>query len=249
MEEFNLHLTGDIHAVTAANNLLAAAIDTRLFHEDQQSDEALFKRLCPEGSEFTPVMKRRLVKLGIDPNKSPEELTDKEKSAFARLDIDPSTITWQRVLDTCDRHLRNVEIGKGPAEMIKDKTKDDGSRIQHSRETGFDITVASEVMAVLALAKDLPDLRDKLGNMVIGYSYSKVPITADDLGCGGALTVLMKDALMPVRLPGNGLCDSAEILCMLTFCRFPFVDADTHADSRADACSGSRWAFRQYCHR
>ena len=108
MDQFNLHLTGDIHAVTAANNLLAAALETRMFHEKSQSDEALFDRLCPNGKPFSPVMKRRLVKLGIDPNKAPADLSDEEKSKFARLDIDPDTITWQRVLDTCDRHLRTV---------------------------------------------------------------------------------------------------------------------------------------------
>jgi formyltetrahydrofolate synthetase len=198
MEEFNLHLTGDIHAVTAANNLLAAAIETRMFHEASQSDATLFKRLCPPGKDFSPCMKRRLVKLGIDANKKPNELTEEEQSAFARLDIDPDSITWQRVLDVCDRHLRRVTVGVGPAETVK--PLDSNDRIQHSRETGFDITVASEVMAVLALARDLPDLRDKLGNMVIGYSRHRVPITADDLGCGGALTVLMKDALMPTLM-------------------------------------------------
>ncbi len=201
MEEFNLHLTGDIHAVTAANNLLAAAIDTRLFHEDSQSDEALFRRLCPNGKDFSSVMKRRLVKLGIDENKKPEELTAEEKSKFARLDFDKSTITWQRVLDTCDRHLRKVNVGVGPKETIKPRGSEPGTeRVQHDRATGFDITVASEVMAVLALATDLSDLREKLGAMVVGYSKSKQPITADDLGCGGALTVLMKDALMPTLM-------------------------------------------------
>eukprot|EP00568_Trieres_chinensis_P004438 CAMPEP_0183304582 /NCGR_PEP_ID=MMETSP0160_2-20130417/9622_1 /TAXON_ID=2839 ORGANISM="Odontella Sinensis, Strain Grunow 1884" /NCGR_SAMPLE_ID=MMETSP0160_2 /ASSEMBLY_ACC=CAM_ASM_000250 /LENGTH=658 /DNA_ID=CAMNT_0025467663 /DNA_START=137 /DNA_END=2113 /DNA_ORIENTATION=- len=201
MDEFNLHLTGDIHAVTAANNLLAAAIDTRMFHESSQSDAALFRRLCPDGRDFCPVMKRRLVKLGIDADKKPEELTEEERSAFARLDIDPDTITWQRVLDTCDRHLRRVEIGRGDKETVKDKTGGpDAPRLQHSRETGFDITVASEVMAVLALATDLADLREKLGAMVVGYSKSGRTVTADDLGCGGALTVLMKDALMPTLM-------------------------------------------------
>lgn len=197
MEEFNLHLTGDIHAVTAANNLLAAAIEARLFHEDSQSDEALLKRLCPE--DFTPAMKRRLAKLGIDTSKKPRDLTEEERAKFVRLDLDPSTITWQRVLDTCDRHLRRVMIGIGPSEKIKSKD-DPNVRIQHSRETGFDITVASEVMAVLALARDLPDLREKLGAMVVGYSRAGDPVTAEDLGCAGALTVLMKDAIMPTLM-------------------------------------------------
>lgn len=201
MEEFNLHLTGDIHAVTAANNLLAAAIDTRLFHEDSQSDEALFRRLCPNNKDFSAVMKRRLVKLGIDATKKPNELTPEEQSKFARLDFDKSTITWQRVLDTCDRHLRNVDVGVGPKEMVKPRGTEPGTpKIQHNRSTGFDITVASEVMAVLALSTDLSDMREKLGAMVVGYSKAKEPITADDLGCGGALTVLMKDAIMPTLM-------------------------------------------------
>jgi formyltetrahydrofolate synthetase len=138
-----------------------------------------------------------LKKLGIDENKKPEELTPEERSAFARLDINPDSITWQRVLDTCDRHLRQVEVGIGGKETVK---SGDGERVQHSRTTGFDITVASEVMAVLALATDLADLRDKLGAMVIGYSKAGETITADDLGCGGALTVLMKDAIMPTLM-------------------------------------------------
>lgn len=202
MEEFNLHLTGDIHAVTAANNLLAAAIDTRMFHEDSQSNDALFRRLCPN-NEFSKVMKRRLIKLGIDENKKPNELTTEEKGRFARLDFDKSTITWQRVLDTCDRHLRGVVVGVGDKETITPRnatSNKNTERVQHSRETGFDITVASEIMAVLALATDLSDLREKLGAMVVGYSKAGEPITADDLGCGGALTVLMKDALMPTLM-------------------------------------------------
>lgn len=198
MEEFNLHLTGDLHAVTAANNLLAAAIEARMFHEASQSSDALFKRLTSK--PFSGVQKRRLKKLGIDMNKQPADLTDDEKRRFARLDIDPATITWQRVLDTCDRHLRKVTVGLGEKETVKDRSNPDGDRIQHSRETGFDITVASEVMAVLALATDLKDLREKLGAMVIGYSKQGEPVTADDLGCAGAMAVLMKDAVMPTLM-------------------------------------------------
>jgi hypothetical protein len=204
MEEFNLHLTGDIHAVTAANNLLAAAIDTRMFHEAGQSSDSLFKRLCPGSKDFSPIMRRRLLKLGIisrlDDPKRPSDLTVEERDRFARLDIDPATITWQRVLDTCDRHLRTIDIGVGRQETIKSKDLP-GERVQHSRRTGFDIAVASEVMAALALTTDLADLREKLGSMVIGYSTGeKLPITADDLGVGGAMTVLMKDAIMPTLM-------------------------------------------------
>jgi len=109
MEDFNLHLTGDIHAITAANNLCAAALDTRMFHEGTQTDAQLFNRLCPANKEgvrsFANTMIRRLEKLGIQ-ERDPEALSEEDKGRFARLDIDPQTITWQRVLDTCDRHLR-----------------------------------------------------------------------------------------------------------------------------------------------
>eukprot|EP01114_Cavostelium_apophysatum_P013987 TRINITY_DN3505_c0_g1_i1.p1 TRINITY_DN3505_c0_g1~~TRINITY_DN3505_c0_g1_i1.p1 ORF type:complete len:640 (+),score=120.58 TRINITY_DN3505_c0_g1_i1:248-2167(+) len=188
MEEFNLHLTGDIHAITAANNLLAAQLDARMFHESTQKDQALFNRLCPaekDGSRsFAPIMMRRLKKLGIDKT-DPNQLTPEEVSRFSRLDIDPETITWNRVVDTCDRFLRGITIGKGKEEK--------GA----TRETCFDITVASEVMAILALTSSLKDMREQLGRMVVGSSRSGDPVTADDLGVGGALTVLMKDTIMP----------------------------------------------------
>jgi methylenetetrahydrofolate dehydrogenase (NADP+)/methenyltetrahydrofolate cyclohydrolase/formyltetrahydrofolate synthetase len=149
MEDFNLHLTGDIHAVGAAHNLLAAAIDARIMHEDWLSDD-------------------RLAKMGLK-----------------RLDIDPYSITWNRVLDVNDRALRNVIVGLG--------TKWDG----RPRQSGFDITVASEVMAILALTTGLHDLRERLGRIVIGTDKNRNPITAEDLGVAGAMTVLMKEALMP----------------------------------------------------
>jgi formyltetrahydrofolate synthetase len=187
MEDFNLHLTGDIHAITAANNLLAAAIDTRMHHESYQSDAVLFDRLCPKNKQgsrrFAPVMLRRLRKLGINKTE-PDELTPEEISQFVRLDIDPDSITWRRVTDTNDRYLRGITIGQGPSEKF-------------TRETGYDITVASEIMAILALTTSLADMRERLGRMVIGTNKAGTPITADDLGIGGALTVLMKDAIMP----------------------------------------------------
>jgi methylenetetrahydrofolate dehydrogenase (NADP+)/methenyltetrahydrofolate cyclohydrolase/formyltetrahydrofolate synthetase/formate--tetrahydrofolate ligase len=189
MEEFNLHLTGDIHAITAANNLLAAAIDTRMFHEKgQKDDQVLFDRLCPaakDGSRrFTGVMLRRLRKLGISKT-DPNTLTPEERSRFARLDIDPDTITWRRVVDTNDRMLRQITVGQGPEEK-------GGERV-----TGFDMTVASEIMAILALTTSLSDMRERLGRIVIGSNRSGEPVTADDLGVGGALAVLMKDAIQP----------------------------------------------------
>jgi formyltetrahydrofolate synthetase len=188
MEEFNLHLTGDLHAITAANNLLAAAIDARMFHEKSADDTQMFERLCPpskDGSrKFSPVMLRRLRKLGISKT-DPNELTPEERSRFARLDIDPESITWRRVIDTNDRMLRQITIGQGPEEK------------GFTRSTGFDITVASEIMAILALATDLGDMRERLGRMAIGSNRAGEAITADDIGVSGALTVLMKDTIMP----------------------------------------------------
>ncbi len=136
MEDFNLHLTGDVHAVTMANNLLAAYIDNHLYHGNA-------------------------------------------------LDIDPYSITWRRVVDLNDRALRNVVVGLG--------SKLDGV----PRETGFDISVASEVMAILAMAVDLKDLRARLGRIVIGMNTKGEPVTADDLKCAGAMAVLMRDAIKP----------------------------------------------------
>jgi formyltetrahydrofolate synthetase len=188
MEDFNLHLTGDIHAITAANNLLAAAIDVRIMHESKQDDEKLFNRLCPpekDGSRrFSPSMLRRIKKLGINKT-DPNELTPEERSRFARLDIDPDSITWRRVIDTNDRFLRTITIGEGPDEK------------GFERETGFDITVASEIMAILALTTDLADMRERFGKIVIGTNKKGEAITAEDLGVAGALTVLMKDAIKP----------------------------------------------------
>jgi len=197
MELFNLHQTGDIHAITAANNLLAAAIDSRIFHEDTQTDEQLFDRLCPKDvktgvREYAPIMLRRLEKLGItDPEKlsNPEALSPEERRAFARLDIDPDTITWKRVVDVCDRHLRGITIGQAPTEA-KGKP----------RQTGFEISVASEIMAILALTSSLSDMRERLGKIVIGLSRKGEPVTANDLGVAGALAVLMKEAIAPTLM-------------------------------------------------
>jgi len=136
MEDFNLHLTGDVHAVTMANNLLSAYIDNHIY----------------QGND---------------------------------LDIDVHSITWRRVVDLNDRALRNVIVGLGG--------KLDGV----PRETGFDISVASEVMAILAMATDLADLRARLGRIVIGTNTSGQPVTAEDLKCAGSMAVLMRDAIKP----------------------------------------------------
>lgn len=136
MEDINLHFTGDIHAITSANNALAAFIDNHLH----------------QGNE---------------------------------LQIDPRRITWKRALDMNDRALRQVTIGLGgPAQGVP-------------RQDGFDITVASEIMAVLCLATSIEDLKERLARMVIGYTYGKEPITVRDLEVEGALALLLKEAFKP----------------------------------------------------
>ncbi len=136
MENFNLHLTGDIHAIGAAHNLIAAMIDAHLFHGNA-------------------------------------------------LDLDLHNIPWRRVVDVNDRALRNVIVGLGKRE--------DGI----PRQTGFDITVASEIMAALSLTTSLADLRQRIGRMVVAYTRDKRPVTAEDLQAAGAATVLLRDAIMP----------------------------------------------------
>lgn len=184
MEDFNLHLTGDIHAVTAANNLLAAQIDARMMHERAiTDDEKLAKALCPDGS-FAPSIAKRAARLGITAT-GLSGLTADEKRRLFRLDIDPASITWQRVMDINDRMLRGIDIGLGDEEK--------GSE----RRTGFDITVASEIMAIMGLTTSVADARERFGKMVIGTNRHGDPVTAEDLGVAGAITVLMKDALLP----------------------------------------------------
>jgi len=136
MEEFNLHLTGDVHAIGAAHNLLAAIIDNHIHHGNA-------------------------------------------------LGIDPFSITWPRVMDISDRALRQIIVGLGG--------KDNG----YPRQTGFDITVASEVMAIVALTTSLKDLRERLGRIVIGLTKDGKAVTAEDLKCAGAMAVLLKDAIKP----------------------------------------------------
>uniref|UniRef100_A0A8C3DTK8 formate--tetrahydrofolate ligase n=1 Tax=Corvus moneduloides TaxID=1196302 RepID=A0A8C3DTK8_CORMO len=190
MEEFNLHLTGDIHAITAANNLLAAAIDARILHENTQSDKSLYNRLVPvvNGMRgFSAIQLARLRRLGINKT-DPETLTEEEISKFVRLDIDPSTITWQRVVDTNDRFLRKVTVGQANTEK------------GFVRQAQFDIAVASEIMAILALTTSLQDMKERLGKMVVANDKKGEPVTAEDLGVTGALAVLMKDAIKPTLM-------------------------------------------------
>jgi formate--tetrahydrofolate ligase len=136
MEDVNLHFTGDIHAVGAANNLLAAMLEASILHGNPQK-------------------------------------------------IDPLRIGWRRALDMNDRALRQIAVALG------------GRANGYPRETGFDITAASEVMAILAVARDLQDLRRRLGAITVGYSYDGDAVTAEDLGAAGAMTVLLKQALKP----------------------------------------------------
>ncbi len=189
MEDFNLHLTGDIHAITAAHNLCAAALDARIFHEARTpDDDKLFDALCPPDKngkrKFSPTMLRRLKKLGIEKT-DPNDLTPEERRRFARLDIDFSGVQWRRVIDVNDRFLREIEVGLGKEEQ------------GFAHRSGYDITVASEIMAILALTTSLEDMRERLGRMVVAVNRQGEAITAEDLGVAGALTVLMKDAIKP----------------------------------------------------
>jgi methylenetetrahydrofolate dehydrogenase (NADP+)/methenyltetrahydrofolate cyclohydrolase/formyltetrahydrofolate synthetase len=156
MEDFNLHLTGDIHAISIAHNLVAAALDTRMYHESRQTDDALKRR------------------------------------GVTRIDVDPETITWNRVVDLCDRSLRQIKIG-----FNDDKLKDGSPSPVFPRATGYDITVASEFMAILALATSLKDLRERVGRAVVGLDKQGNPVSLEKLGVAGAATVLLMDALMP----------------------------------------------------
>ena len=188
MEDFNLHLTGDIHAITAAHNLCAAALDARVMHESIQDDEKLFNALCPPDKKgkrkFSPSMLRRLKKLGITKT-NPDDLTSDERARFARLDIDPDGIQWRRIIDVNDRFLREIQVGLGK----------DEKGFEH--RSGYDISVASEIMAILALTTDLADMRERLGRMVVATNKRGEAVTAEDLGVAGAMTVLMKDAIKP----------------------------------------------------
>lgn len=129
-------------------------------------------------------MFKRLKKLGIDKT-DPNELTPEEIKRFARLDVDLNTITWNRVMDTNDRFLRKITIGQSATEQ------------GHERTAGFDIAVASECMAILALTTSLEDMTERLGAMVVATSKQGDAITADDIGVSGALAVLLKDAIKP----------------------------------------------------
>jgi formyltetrahydrofolate synthetase len=184
MEDFNLHLTGDIHAVSAANNLLAAAIDARMLHERAiTDDDKLAQALCPDGT-FAPSIQKRAKRLGIKANKL-ADLNAEDKRRLFRLDIDPASITWMRVVDINDRLLRKIQIGLGDEEK------------GNERITGYDIAVASEVMAILALTTSIEDMRERFSRIVIGTNTKGEAVTAEDLGVAGAMTVLMKDALLP----------------------------------------------------
>ncbi|MBY7842977.1 formate--tetrahydrofolate ligase [Vibrio fluvialis] len=156
MEELNLHLTGDIHAVTAAHNLAAAAIDARIYHEQRNGYEDFAAR-----------------------------------TGMPALRLDPQRIVWKRVMDHNDRALRIVTVGRN----------EDGKTINgYEREDGFDISAASELMAILALAEDLKDLRRRIGNIVVGYNIDGQPVTTEDLKVAGAMTVSMKEAIEPTLM-------------------------------------------------
>ncbi|KAM4771921.1 monofunctional C1-tetrahydrofolate synthase, mitochondrial isoform 2-T2 [Rhinophrynus dorsalis] len=153
-------------------------------------EEALYNRLVPSINgvrEFSPIQIARLKRLGIRKT-DPGTLTPEEINTFVRLDIDPSTITWQRVVDTNDRFLRKITVGQANTEK------------GFVRQAQFDIAVASEIMAILALTDSLSDMKERLGKMVVANDKKGQPVTAEDLGITGALAVLMKDAIKPTLM-------------------------------------------------
>ncbi|PKH07971.1 formate--tetrahydrofolate ligase [Moritella sp. Urea-trap-13] len=152
MQEMNLHLTGDIHAVSSAHNLAAAALDARLFHETRLG-----------AVEFT------------------------RQSEQVALNIDPQQILWRRVIDHNERSLRHITVGLGPVNGP-------------AHDSGFDITAASELMAILALSHDLTDMRKRIGRLVLALDSSANPITAEDLGVAGAMTAIMVEAIKPTLM-------------------------------------------------
>ncbi|KTB15433.1 C-1-tetrahydrofolate synthase, mitochondrial [Nakaseomyces glabratus] len=188
MDQFNLHLTGDIHAVGVANNLLAAAIDTRMLHESTiKNDAKFYDKLVPKKNgirSFSPAMTRRLERLGINKT-NPDELTAEEINKFVRLNINPDTINIKRVVDVNDRMLRKITIGQAATEKGR------------TRETGFDITVASELMAILALSTSLQDMKRRVSKLVVASDINGKPVTVDDIGCSGAIVALMTDTIKP----------------------------------------------------
>lgn len=156
MEELNLHLTGDIHAVTAAHNLASAALDARIYHEQRQGYNAFEAR-----------------------------------TGLKALKIDINSITWKRVMDHNDRALRMVTIGLNEPEKTINGIE---------RSEGFDITAASELMAIIALAKDLKDLRKRIGQIVVAYDLDGHPVTTEDLQVAGAMAVTLKEAIAPTLM-------------------------------------------------
>lgn len=156
MEELNLHLTGDIHAVTSAHNLAAAAIDARLYHETRLGYQGFYAQ-----------------------------------TGLPALRIDAKRITWKRVMDHNDRALRYITVGRNPAGQTSNGIE---------RDDGFDIAAASELMAILALANNLTDLRRRIGQIVVAYDIEGNPITTEDLKVAGAMAVSMKEAMSPTLM-------------------------------------------------
>ncbi|KAG4067332.1 hypothetical protein HA402_000323 [Bradysia odoriphaga] len=138
-------------------------------------------------ARFSTIQLRRLAKLGIEKT-DPDSLTTEEMGKFARLDVDPNNVIWTRVVDVNDRYLRKIIVGASPTEK------------GFTRETSYSISVASEIMAILALAVSLEDMKQRLAQMVVAFDRSGNPVTADDIGVTGALMVLLKDTIEPTLM-------------------------------------------------
>ncbi|WP_281646806.1 formate--tetrahydrofolate ligase [Parendozoicomonas sp. Alg238-R29] len=212
MEDFNLHLTGDIHAISSAHNLGSAALDTRVFHEEREGYEAFEKR-----------------------------------TGMKALRIDPARITWRRVVDHNDRALRQITIGEQTPGTPKNMNG-------VPRSEGFDITVGSELMAILALATSLQDMRERFGKVIMAYSHDGEPVTAEDLQVAGSMTAIMKEAIKPTLM--QNLEGGASFVHAGPFANIAHGNSSIVSDQIAlkladyvvtEAGFGSDMGFEKYC--
>ncbi|MCL6268941.1 formate--tetrahydrofolate ligase [Sansalvadorimonas sp. 2012CJ34-2] len=212
MEDFNLHLTGDIHAISSAHNLGSAALDTRIFHEEREGYEAFEKR-----------------------------------TGLKALRIDPKRITWRRVVDHNDRALRHITVGEQTPGTPKNMNG-------VPRTEGFDITVGSELMAILALATSLKDMRERFGKVIMAYNHDGEPVTAEDLQVAGSMAVIMKEALKPTLM--QNLEGGASFVHAGPFANIAHGNSSIVADKIAlklgdyvvtEAGFGSDMGYEKYC--
>ena len=212
MEDFNLHLTGDIHAISSAHNLGSAALDTRIFHEEREGYAAFERR-----------------------------------TGLKALKVDPARINWRRVVDHNDRALRQITVGEQTPGTAKNMNG-------VPRSEGFDITVGSELMAILALATSLQDMRQRIGKVIMAYNHEGKPVTAEDLKVAGSMTAIMKDSIKPTMM--QNLEGGASFIHAGPFANIAHGNSSIVADKIAlkladyvvtEAGFGSDMGLEKYC--